>query len=181
MSYQRLAGPPAFDLMQSGTSPRMWGGLPGPVLPVGPIGPMGPAASLFPTNFKPGDVVMVSGNFTGLSQGQVRVLLTGAPPMAPMLQGPFTGSFIVPDGTQTGACQIEVNGQIVFGTQCVVTAPEGATFLGQKVRPREPRWGRTWKNYGDRGRLGDSDAAAVSTLGSLILAGLAVLWILRNG
>lgn len=156
MSYFQPSGL-GIELFQAGTSPGPWGGLPGPILPLGPVGPgpTAPATGMFPTNFKPGDVVMVSGNFGGVSQGQVRVKVEGAPWMAPMIMGPFQASFVVPEGAQTGACQIEINGQIVFGSQCTVSSPEGSTFYGQKVRPKEPYWGKVWKNYGPGGPLGN--------------------------
>lgn len=154
MTYHRAVGGP-IELLQSGTSPFF--GLPGPPMPIGPVGPQGPAASLFPTTVRWGDVVTVSGPFQSLSQGMVRVKFAGVPWMAPQMIGPFTASVIVPDGAQTGECMVEVNGQVVFGTQCSVTP--ASTVNGGMMRPRERRGIRIWKNFGDMSRMGGYEPA----------------------
>lgn len=144
MSYfvSRRSGRPLSDY--PGMFPGFPGGLPGPVPgPDSPgfIGPvLGPAASLFPTNVKWGDVVSVMGPFAGKFQGQVVVRFEGAPPMSVAMQGPYGGSVIVPDGAQTGACTIELDGRQVFGTNCVVTPTVGGP------KPREHTDIESWKH-----------------------------------
>jgi hypothetical protein len=118
--------------------------------PQNPVVPGGPAAALFPTNnLKAGDVVNVTGPFQGLTQGMVRVKFNGAPWMAPAMRGPFSASVIVPDGAETGECMIEINGRVVFGRQCSVVQER---FRGAK--PQEQRDTPSWKNFGDKSRMG---------------------------
>lgn len=91
-------------------------------------------AALFPTTVRVGDVVNVQGPFAGKFQGQVVVRFAGAPPEAIALTGPFGGSVQVPEGATTGACTIELDGRIVYGGHCTVTA---ATPV---AREHQPGW-----------------------------------------
>ena len=153
-----------------GGFPGFPGGLPGPVPGPGSpgIGPVGPSmpAGLFPTTVKWGDVVNVTGPFAGKFQGQVIVRFAGAPSVAPALTSPFGGSVVVPDGAQTGACTIEVDGRTVFGTNCVVSGSTG--FVERPARAPEHRGFRAWHNVGqgtplasERALMGDSSMAYV--------------------
>jgi hypothetical protein len=82
-------------------------------------------------------------------QGMVRVKFNGAPWMAPAMRGPFSASVIVPDSAETGECMIEINGRVVFGRQCSVVQER---FRGAK--PQESKDTASWKNFGDKSRMG---------------------------
>lgn len=150
MSYYGLGQPGQWT--QSVLFPGFPGGLPGatpgpgaPGIPPGTPVPATPAA-LFPTNVSWGDVVNVTGPFAGLHQGQVRVKFAGVPYQAVALTSGYGGSVVVPDGAQTGACMIEVNGRTVFSANCVVTKRTGS--YGQRVRAVEHPKTQSWKNFG---------------------------------
>ena len=161
-----LAGPKPLPMAFPSFPGMLPGPVPGPGSPgVGPVGPSMPAG-LFPTNVKWGDVVNVTGPFAGKFQGQVLVRFAGVSAVAPALTGPFGGSVVVPDGAQTGACTIEVDGRTVFGTNCVVSASTG--FVERPARAPEHRGFRAWHNVGqgtplaaERALMGDSSMAYV--------------------
>lgn len=126
-------------------------GVPGPGSPGIPAGasPITQPAGLFPTNVKWGDVVNVTGPFAGAFQGQVLVRFAGVPAQAVAIMGPFGGSVVVPDGAETGACQIELNGRTIYGTNCVVSK-------GLSGGPPPARAGEhlpAWKNVGEGTQL----------------------------
>ncbi len=140
------------------TFPGFPGGLPGPVpgpgspgIPIGAPVATVPAA-LFPTTLQWGDVVNVTGPFAGKFQGQVLVRFVGAPAQAIAMAGPYGGSVVVPDGAQTGACTVEVDGRTVFSANCVIRE---ATTVG---RPREHAAIESWKNVGTGRQLLGEDS-----------------------
>lgn len=148
MSYLATSGPPPFPIFQSFESP--WQGGPGPVPPPPGGTVAGPSmpAQLFPTdNLRWGDVVNVTGPFQGLFQGQVRVKFTGAPWHAPSMQGPFSASVRVPEGSETGECLIEIDGRRVFGTQCTISPSTGSA-------PKRGPYPEAWKNFGEKSLSG---------------------------
>jgi len=111
-------------------------GIPGPTMP----------SSIYPTsNLRWGDPVTVTGPFAGQFQGNVRVKFAGAPWQAPAILGPFQATVQVPDGAQTGACVVEINGRVAFGTQCSVV-PGGA--LRGRLSERQDT--RSWKDFGPK-------------------------------
>ena len=166
MTYHRTSlGQIPFH--QSGGSP-VFGG-PMPILPPAGVVP-GPAmpANIFPTNnLRWGDPVNVTGNFSGLMQGQVRVKFAGAPWQAPAIMGPFSATVQVPEGAQTGECLIEVNGQQVFGSQCSVVPGVSITKPHPVLGVRKNT--AAWQNYGDMSRMGDAGQDA--PLGRVLMAG----------
>lgn len=104
-----------------GWRPIIPGPQPGaPNIPPGTL-PAATAANIFPTNVKWGDVVQISGPFGGVEQGRVVVRFAGAEPQAVFINGPWGGSAVVPDGAETGACRIELDGRTIFGATCSVT------------------------------------------------------------
>jgi hypothetical protein len=137
---------------------------------------MGPAASIFPTSLRWGDVAMISGSFQGISQGQIRVKFQGAPWQAPALLGPFSASVVVPDGSETGLCAVEVDGRQVFGANCVITP--ASTVGGQVMRPREHKAIESWKNYGEKTLEGIVDLATSPWF--LLGAGALALWLWKG-
>lgn len=121
--------------------PGGWPGFPG-MLPGPPMrheGAPGPnvPAGLFPTHTRVGDVVMVTGPFGGFGQGQVRVKFQGAGWLSPQIMGPTSASVVVPEGAETGLCEIEINGRRVFGTNCVID--RGQVRVGQPSHGRDTR------------------------------------------
>lgn len=151
MSYLRTSlGQIPFH--QSGGSPQF--GMPIPIQAPGPgvPGPMMPT-SIYPTsNLRWGDPITVTGPFAGQFQGNVRVKFAGAPWQAPAILGPFQATVQVPDGAQTGACVVEINGRVAFGTQCSVV-PGGAL----RGRLSERRGTRAWKDFGPKDLSGTLD------------------------
>ncbi len=125
--------------------PDIAAGVPGPSSPMHPTPTM--PASLFPTNVKWGDVVTVQGPFAGKFQGQVLVRFAGVPAQAVALTSQFGGSVVVPEGAESGACQIEVDGRVVHGTNCVVS--RGMSGPMPPARAPEHRGVRAWKNVGE--------------------------------
>jgi hypothetical protein len=119
-------------------------GVPGPASPGHPTPSM--PASLFPTTVKWGDVVTVQGNFAGKFQGQVVVRFAGVPAQAIAMMSPYGGSVVVPEGAQTGACQVEVDGRVVFGANCVIS--KGLSGGPLPAQAPEHAAVRAWKNYG---------------------------------
>jgi hypothetical protein len=86
------------------------------------------ATDLFPRSFRVGEVVNVTGPFAGLIQGQVRVRFTGGPWQSPSMMGPFSASVVVPEGAESGTCEVEIDGRQTFGGHCTVIggqAPPG--------------------------------------------------------
>lgn len=90
-----------------------------PLIPPG-TPPAATQAAIFPTNVKVGDVVQVTGPFGAVEQGRVVVRFAGAEPQAIFLNGPWGGSAVVPDDAVTGACEVELDGRVIFGTTCNV-------------------------------------------------------------
>lgn len=115
-----------------GSSPDLPVGLPGPGSPM--MGPVIPPdvpqptmpASLFPTHVKEGDVIQVGGPFAGKFQGQVIVRFTNAPGQAIYLTSAHGGTVVVPDGAQTGACSIELDGRTIYTAHCVIGKSDAA-------------------------------------------------------
>ncbi|MBT8452976.1 MAG: hypothetical protein KJO40_13490 [Deltaproteobacteria bacterium] len=124
-------------------------GVPGPASPMHPTPAM--PASLFPTNAKWGDVVTVQGNFAGLHQGEVLVRFAGAPAQAIALTSAYGGSVVVPQGAQSGACQVEVQGRQVFGGSCVIS--EGRSGPSLPAQAPEHAAVRAWKDFGPKTAL----------------------------
>jgi hypothetical protein len=103
-------------------------------------------ASLFPTSAKWGDVVTVQGNFAGLHQGEVVVRFAGVPAQAIALTSAYGGSVVVPEGAQTGACQVEVQGRQVFGTNCTIS--KGLSGGPLPAQAPEHASAQAWKDFG---------------------------------
>ena len=138
MSYIATGGGP-------GQFPGFPGGLPGPISrAVGPIGPT-MAASLFPTHTRVGDVVTVTGPFGGMFQGSVRVKFQGSSWLSPQMIGPATASVVVPEGAETGLCEVEANGRRIFGTNCVID--RGTERVGRPSH--KGRDARAWTQRGE--------------------------------
>ncbi len=160
MSYHRTslgAGPIPFH--QSGAAPF---GMPMPIQAPGPgiPGPTMPSSIYPTTNLRWGDPVTVTGPFAGQFQGNVRVKFAGAPWQAPAILGPFQATVQVPDGAQTGACVVEINGRVAFGTQCSVV-PGGAL----RGRLAERKDTRAWKDFGPKDLNGYHAAGDLIDLG----------------
>lgn len=151
--------------------PGFPGGLPGAV--PGPFSPgfvpgampgIAGGVSMFPTSVRWGDVITVMGPFAGMFQGQVVARMQGVSGgIAIAMTGPHGGSFVVPEGAQTGSCTVEVNGRQMFGANCVV-----ATAGPGQGRPAEHRAIRAWHGAGpmagyDREALLKWAAMAVAT------------------
>lgn len=128
--------------------PDMPSGVPGPGSPGVPSGatPATQPFGLFPTNAKWGDVINVTGDFTGLHQGQALVRFAGVPAQAISIMGPFGGSVVVPEGAESGSCRIEVDGRQVFGAHCVIS--KGISGPRAPARAPEHAAVRAWKNFG---------------------------------
>lgn len=139
----RLTG---LGLNIPGGFPGFPGGLPGPIAPhPGAPGPNVPGG-LFPTHTRVGDVVNVTGPFGGFGQGQVRVKFQGTSWLYPQMMGPTMASVVVPNGAETGLCEIELNGRRIFGTNCVVE--KGVERIGRPSH--KGRDARAWTERGER-------------------------------
>lgn len=139
-------------------------GVPGPGSPKIPKGAKPPTTpyGLFPTSAKWGDVLNVTGDFSGLHQGQAVVRFAGVAAQAIAIMGPFGGSVVVPKGAETGACQIELNGRVVFGTNCVIS--RGLSGGPLPAQAPEHAAVRAWKNFGTGSPLGQMKVMKVATL-----------------
>jgi len=156
--HRAALGQPGGSPFQPGiiglpNAPDLPFGIPGPGTPGIPPGAQAPTqpAGLFPTNVKVGDVVNVTGPFSGTFQGQVLVRFAGAPAQAIAMMSPFGGSVVVPEGAQTGACTVELDGRTIFGTNCVVS--QGLSGGGAPARAPEHAAVRAWKNFGEGSSL----------------------------
>jgi hypothetical protein len=94
--------------------------------------------------------------------------------MAPQILGPFSASVVVPDGSETGECAIEINGRRVFGTNCVITP--ASTVGGQVMRPKEHTRTAAWKDFGEKGTDGLGAFEGAKGLIVLALFTAALVW-----
>ena len=112
------------------------------------------------------------GPFAGKFQGQVVVKFQGAPAEAIAMTGPYGGSVVVPEGSETGLCTIEMDGRQLFGTNCVVS-PTGPL---PQARPQEPRSAPSWKGVRTY-QSGFGDTPTIPRWAWLAGLGLAAWWL----
>ncbi|MHC4175874.1 MAG: hypothetical protein ACYSWU_00095 [Planctomycetota bacterium] len=152
--------------------PGFPGGLPGPIAPhPGAPGPTTPGG-IFPTHTRVGDVVNVTGPFGGFGQGQVRVKFQGTSWLYPQMMGPTMASVVVPEGAETGLCEIEMNGRRIFGTNCIID--KGVERVG-----RPSHKGRDTRAWTERGEL--FAVQGVSTVDAIDIANFGAMALMAFG